>query len=54
MREFIVRFMVDGKTLETRISASSASDAKRAVMAQYNGRRVVILNVRDARTGWYG
>jgi hypothetical protein len=54
MREYIVRFMLNSKTMETRIRANSATDAKKAVIAQYSGSRVVILNVRDTKTGYYG
>lgn len=53
MREYIVRFMLNSKTMETRIRANSATDAKKAVIAQYSGNRVVILNVKDTTTGWY-
>lgn len=54
MRTYIVRFTVNGKTMETTIRAQSAYDAKKAVEMQYPGQRVAIVNCKDTTTGHYG
>jgi len=53
MRTYIVRFTVNGKTLETTIRAKSPNDAKRAVQMQFPGQRVAIVNCKDTTTGYY-
>ena len=52
MREYIVRYTVDSKTLESRVRASSPNDAKQEVKNRYPGKRVVIVNCKDTTTGW--
>ncbi len=54
MRTYIVRFTVNGKTMETTVRAQSPNDAKKAVELQYPGQRVAIVNCKDTTTGYYG
>ncbi len=54
MREYIVRFTLNGKTLETSVRANSYNDAKNAVKMQYSGERVAIINCKDMTNGHYG
>lgn len=54
MRAYIVRFTVNGKTMEATIRAQSVNDAKKAVQMQYPGQRVSIVNCKDTTTGYYG
>lgn len=53
MREYLVTFTVDNKRYQQTISASSPTDAKRAVQSQYNGSRVGIINCKDLKMGYY-
>ncbi len=54
MRTYIVRFTINGKTMETTIRAQSYHDAKKAVELQYPGQRVAIINCKDTTTGYFG
>ena len=51
---YIVRFTVNGKTLETSITAANATDAKKSVQMQYTGQKVTIVNCKNLETGRYG
>ncbi len=54
MYTYVVRFTLNGKTLETTITAVSSVDAKKAVQLQYPGQRVAIVNCKNTTTGRYG
>lgn len=53
MKTYIVKFMVNSKTYEQQIGANSPTDAKKAIIAQYSGQKVTIINCKDVKNGWY-
>ena len=53
MREFDIKFKVDGKETEQRVSAITATEAKKIIEQQYSGCKVTIINIRDLKTGFY-
>lgn len=54
MIQFKVAFTVNGKRTEQIVSATGPTEAKRLVQAQYAGSKVVIINTKDLKTGFYG
>ncbi len=54
MKQFKVNFTVDGRKSEQIVSATGFSEAKKIVEAQYANSKVIIINVQDKSTGFYG
>lgn len=45
LRQFKVKYTVNGRGAESVVSAMSAFDARQLIEAQYPGSRVIIYNV---------
>lgn len=53
MREYLITFTVNSSRYQQKVTASSPTEAKRAIQAQYSGQRVVIVNCKDLKMGYY-
>ena len=53
MREYLITFTVNNKRYQQTISASSPTDAERAILSQYSGQRVSIVNCKNLKMGYY-
>ena len=53
MREYLITFTVNCKRYQQTINASSPTDAKRAILSQYGGQQVSIVNCKDLKMGYY-
>ena len=45
MKDYLVQFLLDGRKTEETVRAQNNIDAKRNIMARYDGHRVNILTV---------
>lgn len=54
MKQYQVTFTVNGKRVQQNVATTSYSDAKKIVLAQYNGSKVAIVNCKDLTTGYLG
>ncbi len=53
MKEFKIKFKVDGKETEQYVNAITATEAKKIIEKQYNNSKVTFINIRDLSTGFY-
>lgn len=54
MHEYLVRFILNRKTVEEVVRAVSAFEAKEQIKNKYGSGNVQLINCRDLKTGWMG